>query len=677
MTPIKLRGRLAQLVPAAVIISACGVALGAQTGSRPMVAEDLFALKEIGEIRISPDGATVLFTVSTTDRQGGRSSQLLRLPAAGGQPAAVAGALEGASSVRWSPDGTRIAFFAGKSGKPALWVLRLSTREPTLVCDHERLSALIAKPGNSLAWSPDGSQLAFTGTTEPPPGFQDPLVIRRIQFKTSTAFSDNGRSHIYVVSAAGGRPRAVTSGNYDEHSIDWGGNGEEIIFLSNREADPDANFNYDIFAVNVGSGATRQITRTPGVELEPKVSPDGRQIAYLGMKRPLTTIDSIAEDAHVWVIPAAGGVGRELNGSLDRRSGSPEWAPDGKAIVYTAIDHANTVLYRVPAGGGRSVILVDRQGQAGPFSIDREGSIVFGLSDPLMPREIFRLRAGSTRSEQLTAMNHEVKQWQLSAPQTITFRSFDGTEIEGWLYPAAQATGRSPMILFIHGGPHNINAYSFNFGFQYNSARGYATLAINPRGSTGSGQKFSDGCINNWGGGDYKDLMAGIDYVLKTHPEIDGSRLGVTGGSYGGFMTNWIITQTNRFKAAVSHRSISNLISFYGTSAVGDLMHTEFNGYPWNGENFALLWKWSPLAHVKNTVTPTMFIHGEIDNICPITQAEEMYTALRRRGIPAELVRYPREGHGLREPKHQMDGMLRGLEWMDHFLKGEGRAFRQ
>jgi dipeptidyl aminopeptidase/acylaminoacyl peptidase len=199
--------------------------------------------------------------------------------------------------------------------------------------------------------------------------------------------------------------------------------------------------------------------------------------------------------------------------------------------------------------------------------------------------------------------------------------------------------------------------------------RGYAVLAMNPRGSSGYGQKFSDGCLNDWGGGDYKDLMAGVDHVLQTHPEIDGERMGVMGGSYGGFMTNWIITQTPRFRAAVSIASLSNLISFYGTSLYQDLVHAEFSGFPWEGENFELLWKWSPLRHVKNAATPTLFLHGEQDNDVHITQAEEMFTALRRRGIEAALVRYPREGHGFREPKHQLDSLERGLAWMDRFLK--------
>jgi dipeptidyl aminopeptidase/acylaminoacyl peptidase len=192
-------------------------------------------------------------------------------------------------------------------------------------------------------------------------------------------------------------------------------------------------------------------------------------------------------------------------------------------------------------------------------------------------------------------------------------------------------------------------------------------LYLNPRGSSGYGQKFSDGTINEWGGGDYRDLMAGVDEVLRKNSWVDGERLGVTGGSYGGFMTNWIITQTPRFRGAVTVASLSNLISFYSTSLYQDLIHAEFGGFPW--DNFDLLWQWSPLRYVRQVQTPTLFIHGENDNDVHITQAEEMYMALKRRGVETVLVRYPREGHGLREPKHRVDALERTINWFDRYVK--------
>jgi dipeptidyl aminopeptidase/acylaminoacyl peptidase len=311
------------------------------------------------------------------------------------------------------------------------------------------------------------------------------------------------------------------------------------------------------------------------------------------------------------------------------------------------------------------VALLEDRAQVGPFDVARDGTVVFSSSNPVTPGELYLLRQG--RVTRLTGLNSEaIRDWDLVQPEVFHFRSFDGTNVEGFLYAPAR---KAPVVLSIHGGPHGMLGYAFTGAFQLNASRGYATVAINPRGSSGYGQRFSDGCVNDWGGGDYRDLMAGLDYVLETHPALDRTRLAVRGGSYGGYMTNWVITQTQRFKAAVSLAGLSNLISFYGTSLYQDLMHAEFGGFPWAGGHYDLLWQRSPLRDVERVTTPTLFLHGEQDNDVPITQAEEMYVALRRRGVESMLVRYPREGHGFHEPKHQLDSTLRELEWLDRFLK--------
>jgi dipeptidyl aminopeptidase/acylaminoacyl peptidase len=666
-------------VRSAALLLAFSIAagLGEARESKPMEPADQFALQDVGEVRISPDASTIVFSVTTTDLAANRStSQLMRVAAAGGNPTVLEGVPAGANTVRWSPDSRKIAFFATVDGRGGIWVYDLASAQLTRVCDYDRTNRFISKTGNALAWSPDGTRLAFTGTLEPVARGTDPYVTSRIQYKTRTALSDDRRLHIYVVPLPAGAPKALTTGDFDEHSIDWEGDGSEIVFLSNRESDPDANHNYDIYAISVSSGRVRQITRTPGVEMEPRVSPDGRWIAYTATTRTVTTIDSVAEDAHVFVVSASGGTPQELNHALDRRSSSPEWTPDGMGVLYTASDRGKTVLYRVSVKGGASVALIDRKAQVGPFSMARDGLIAIGISDPTMPREVFRFRPDAAL-HQVTSLNAAaVRSLKLVSPETITFKSFDGTEIEGWYYPPAGANGSparpadasSPLILSIHGGPHGMYGYGFNAGFQIQSGHGYATLALNPRGSSGYGQAFSDGTLLNWGGTDYKDLMAGVDHVLKLKPEIDKQRLAVMGGSYGGFMTNWVITQTTRFKAAVSSASVSNLVSFYATSLYQDLVHAEFDGFPWDGSNTELLWKWSPLAHVKQVTTPTLFIHGEQDNDVHITDAEQMYTAMRRRGVDAALARYPREGHGFREPKHIVDRLERTLAWFDRYL---------
>jgi dipeptidyl aminopeptidase/acylaminoacyl peptidase len=656
---------------APLMIALVALGLGPE---QPMQPADQFALQEVGEVRISPDATTVIFSVATTDLQANRiTTRLMRVAASGGAPVALEDVPPGANTVRWSPDSRKIAFFATRDGEAALWTYDLASAALERVSRYDRSNSFISKAGNSLAWSPDGTRLAFTGTLDPVTRGTDPYVTSRLQYKTRTGLSDDRRTHIYVVPASGGTAKAITTGDFDEHSIDWAGDGSEIVFLSNRASDPDANLNYDIYAVSVSSGRVRQITSTPGVEMEPRVSPDGRWIAYSATTRAVTTIDSVAEDAHLFVVSASGGTAQELNHALDRRSSAPEWTPDGLAVLYTAADRGKTVLYRVSVKGGASIALIDRKAQVGPFSMARDGLIALALSDPAMPREVFRFRPDAAL-QQLTSLNTALaKSWKIVAPETFAFKSFDGTEVEGWYYPpvadAKPARASVPMILSIHGGPHGMYGYGFNPAFQIQSGHGYATLAVNPRGSSGYGQAFSDGTLKNWGGGDYQDLMAAVDHVLKVKPEIDAQRLGVTGGSYGGFMTNWVITQTPRFKAAVSSASVSNMVSFYATSLYQDLVHAEFDGFPWDNGNFELLWKWSPLAHVGNVSTPTLFIHGELDNDVHITEAEQMYTALRRRGIEAALARYPREGHGFREPAHNLDRTRRSLAWFDRHLK--------
>lgn len=642
----------------------------ARSAKVPLSAGDTLAVKTITEVAPSPDGKTIVFAEGSVDLAANRTRErLMRIAVSGGEPSVVANAPEGASSVRWSPDGTRIAFIAAREKNSAVYVLEIASGKLTRVCDYKRSNSFVAHSGNMLAWSPDGTRIAFAGTVEPDPPVQDPLVVTRILYKTRTSFSDNRRAHIFVAPATGGEPRAVTTGNYDEHSIDWGGDGREIVFLSNHEKDPDALLNYDIFAVNVASGAVRQITHSPGVEMEPRVSPDGRSIAYTATKRKITTIDSVAEDAHAWVVPAAGGEGRELNASLDRRTSAIAWSPDGKSVRYTVGDHGSVLACTTFVSTGETSCKIGKGAQVGSLGIAWDGSMAFTLSSPGMPPELFRVAAGGGEPHQLTRINAEfAASHQLATPEEVDFASFDGTRIQGWFYPALNASGRAPMILTIHGGPHGQFGYAYNPAAQFYAGRGYAVLAINPRGSSGYGQHFSDGSVDNWGGGDYRDLMAGVDHVLATHSNIDSGKLFVTGGSYGGFMTNWVITQTNRFKAAVSVASVSDMISFYATSMYQDLVHAEFRGFPWADDNYALLWKWSPLAHVKNATTPTMFLHGENDNDVHITQAEQMFTALRQRGIESELVRYPREGHGFREPKHRLDATERTVAWFDRFL---------
>jgi dipeptidyl aminopeptidase/acylaminoacyl peptidase len=708
---------------------------------QPMRPQDILRVANLTDAQISPNGQWAVYTVSSveddkalntlwlarlalepypipTPTLSRRSVPYIDWPEIRSTPRPLLPGNWNASTPRWSPDSNSIAFVSQHEEQNGIWIVKLDKPEPRFLTPITSTNFFITYAGESFSWSPDSRRIAYISAKPETPESSsvskrtdDPRVIDRIQYKSRTSFSDNRRTHVWVIDVDRPLPQQLTSGLFYDHAVAFSPRGDEIVFLSNREPDPDANNNSDIFAVDL-SGETRQITQTKGCEYDPAWSPDGRSIAYTATTREITTIDSVAEDTHLRIIPAAGGSAKELATDQDRRVRDPHWSPDGRSIVYLAGDHGYTTIFKTGIDGGRvsRFSLFGLDGQVGgafdnqdsklrtesgeplaiaqPFQItsfsfsNRSQTVARGnavessfpfvvtMGNALRPSEVWAGYGSLAPLRRLSGHNDSLlRSLRLVLPEEINFPSFDGTQIQGWLMrpPGCSSDRKCPMILSIHGGPHGMYGWSFNPAFQVYAARGYGVLFLNPRGSSGYGQKFSDGTINEWGGSDYRDLMAGVDEVLRKNSWVDGNRLGVTGGSYGGFMTNWIITQTPRFRGAVTVASVSNLISFYSTSLYQDLIHAEFGGFPW--DNFDLLWQWSPLRYVRQVQTPTLFLHGENDNDVHITQAEEMYMGLMRRGVETVFVRYPREGHGLREPKHRVDALERTANWFDRFVK--------
>lgn len=725
-----------------VLVLLCQSTAAAQSSPNEITPNDINRVTNVSDAQISPNGLQIVYTVSIIEGNASKTSLWIVSNTAldaGMKPSGGAPLLPvdwNGSRPRWSPDGKWIAFRSAHNGQSGIWIVPSEGQvAPRFVTAVHETNYHLPYTGESFAWSPDSRRIAFIDAGQEPNDAlpaaskeDDPRIIDRIQYKSRTSFSDRLRTHLWIVDVAPGSTsasRQLTSGKYYDHAITWNPQGNEIAFLSNHEPDPETNNNSDIFAVDL-NGRTRQITRTRGCEYQPTWSPDGRLIAYTATKREITTIDSVAEDAHLWVIDAQGtGAGRELTAAQDRRARNPQWQQDSRSILYMTSDYGRTGVYRVNTNGGPiQTITFARTGssasegetqvkfenekrdspgskttsrlldgsQIGGFSIAYLKSVAASQSDPadsfnlsmaltigddLSPNEVWGI-SGNTKNavsanasaRRLSSHNDTwLKSLVLVKPEEFSFKSFDGTIIQGWLIKPAnfRAGEKYPLILSIHGGPHGMFGYSFNPSFQVYAACGYAVLYLNPRGSSGYGQKFSDGTLRNWGGGDYQDLMLGVDEAIRKNSWVDKNRLGVTGGSYGGFMTNWIITQTPRFKAAVASASVSNLISFYATSLYQDLVHAEFGGLP--ADNYDLLWRWSPIRYINKAQTPTLFIHGELDNDVHITQAEEMYMGLRRHGVESLMVRYPREGHGLGEPVHRVDALERTIGWFDRFLK--------
>ncbi len=639
---------------------------------RLVVPDDLLSLRDVSDVHLSPSGTKMAFVLSSIEKPSGREYSNIWVGSTdSGSLKQITEGEVNDSMPRWSPDGRQIAFSSNRGGQPSLWIVDAETGKSQMLATWSQSNSYISKPSEMMAWSPDGKEVAFAAA-EPAstPQATDPRVITRILYKSRTSFSDDLRTQIFAVSLADHTVRQLTHGDHDAHSLSWSSRGE-IVFLSNHAPDPDKDFHYDIFVLDPHTGTERKLTNAIGVAFSPTWSPDGNSIAYLATTRPVTTIDSIAEDTHVWAIARDGGTGKLISGKLDRRASSPQWSPDGHSVYFLAGNEGETNVYEVSKSGEIPRAVVQGPATVRFFSV--AGShLSFTRTDDVTPVEVWLAAADGSNRHPISTFNSEAASaWKLSTPQSFWFQSFDGTRVQGWLMPPTgfAADRTYPLILTIHGGPHGMFGYSFDFADQVEAAHGYAVLYINPRGSAGYGQNFSDGCVNDWGGGDYKDLMAGLDYAIAHNSWIDPENLGITGISYGGYMTNWAITQTQRFKAAVPISSLSNLISFYGTSLYQDLIHAEFNGMPWDSDNYEKLWQRSPLAHVKNANTPTMFVHGEQDHDVSIVDAEQMYSAMRWRGIEAELLRYPREGHGLHEPLHRIDHLNRSLEWFDRHLQ--------
>ena len=594
------------------------------------------------------------------------------------------------SSPRFSSTGAHHVFKStGDDGDYGIFVFDVALQEYQFLTPVKEAGTFLGhRAQRNYVWSPDGSEIAYisamvdsadpdeSGPDEGEDAGSDepewtPVVTERLLFKSRTALSSDLRSHILVIPVNGGEPRQLTDGDFDEHSIDWSPDGREIVFVSDRSADPDDIHGNDLWTVNVADGTIRRLTETAGPEFSPQYSPDAQWIAYLGADRPENTRDSPMETDHLKLIPSDGGPVRNLTLPLDRRLVDFAWSGDSDYLFFTAHDEGSIALYRVDVEDGSIHPIVTGEMRIAGFAVSpTRDRIVYRNETAERGLELHLVNFDGSWHRQVTqAQDPFMANVPVAVSDTFWFESFDGTPVQGWLTRPVpfDPDARYPALLSIHGGPHSNTGYMiYNWPSQAMAERGYAVVQINPRGSTGYGQEFADGTLRDWGGGDYEDLMAGMDAVLARNAWVDPERLGVLGYSYGGYMTNWVITQTDRFKAALAGGSLSNLISFYGTSIYHLLVETEFPGETW--ENYELLWDRSPLKHVANVTTPTLFVHGDADHDVPIEQAEEMYVALRKLGVEAQLVRYPEIGHMLGREAY-FDLLERSPDWFDRLLK--------
>jgi len=626
-----------------------------------------------GGPQISPDGRQIVYTRWWVDKMNDRWKASLWLMNADGSRNRW---LLDAVTARWSPDGSRIAWVASGEPSGAQIFVRYMDAEGAVT----QVTRLDQGPG-ALAWSPDGRWIAFTmlvpeagtlsaavpgrpaGATWSP----EPKIVERLDYRRDySGYSDAGHGQIFVVPAGGGTPRQLTSGPWDHNAPAWTSDGKQLLFSSLRVQEAEYEWREsEIYAVDVASGDIRQLTHRKGPDAGPVASPDGKLVAYTGYD----WTDDTYIASRLYLMNADGSNPRDISGGLDRSPENLLWAPDGGGVYFSAQSEGRSDFYFAPLTG-KPRKLTSGADYLTVMSLSNTGLAAGTRTTATDPGNIVTLDLKNPVPQQITDINGDLLAGKgLARTEEIWYTTADGFRIQGWIMrPPGFDPGRKyPLMLAIHGGPHGAYGNDFSFQFQLWAARGYAVLYTNPRGSTGYGEKFLWGTWGGWGNRDMQDVLGGVDYAVQHYP-VDSQRLGVTGYSYGGFLTNWIITHDTRFRAAVSGAGISNWISDYGTADIPRTKESEFFGAPWEHGSAQLLQKQSPIMYAGAVTTPTLFVHGETDFRVPIEQAEQMYTALQKRKVPATFVRYPDSYHGGWTPWNTVHRYYQELAWWARWL---------
>jgi dipeptidyl aminopeptidase/acylaminoacyl peptidase len=662
-----------KIVLAAVLL--CGL-LPTQVRAdvRRLEPDDVFNLKDVSDPRISPDGAFVAYTVTSLDRKEDEAdADLYLVPVAGGEPLRLTTSPKSETTARFSPDGRLIAFLSDRDGKKTqVWLMGRHGGEAFRLTSY-------ASEVSDIAWSPDSKRLALV-VRDPDPeddeaeGDDDsgrkaktpkPIVIRRRQFmRDGEGYLREFRKHIHVFDVAARSTVQVTEGPYDDGEPAWTPDGQSLVFSSNRTADPDSNQNTDIFVVAATAGAKpRALSTGPEADAGATVSPDGKWVAYVADGDPA---DLWYGTNSIVLVPLSGTTPpKALTRSLDRNAFGPRFSHDSKWVYFIVEANGNRHICRVSVLGGPIETVVGGERTVGAFDLGPKDEIVFQESRPDLPGEISLATAREPR--RLTFTNDEfLKGIRLSPVERFQAKSPDGTVVDGFLTrPPDSPKGKLPTILRIHGGPTLQYDSSFEIQWQVLAAQGFAVVAANPRGSAGYGRAFARAIWADWGNHDFDDVMAALDHVIAMGV-ADPDRLGVGGWSYGGILTDNVITKTDRFKAAISGAGDSNYLAGYGTDEYQYEWEVEL-GLPWKNAD---LWvHLSPFTRIDRAKTPTLVLCGSSDMNVPLLNSEQLYQALKRLGVETELVIYPGAAHDIERPSFQKDRLERYIAWYSAHLK--------
>ncbi len=687
--------KLLLLTIGVLVVAVSAGRLGAADPPESWTAEVMMTVKRIGSVQVSPDGKEAVYTVREavmeSDRSEYRTHLYLYNPGGGcGGGCRLTQGDASCDDPQWSPDGRCIAFVSARSGKKNLWIISPAGGEA------QQLSDVKTGVGN-YKWSPKGDALAFTALDAPTA--EDEKAARQ---KNDARVVDEKpkMSRLYIIPYVESDPirrqeaRLLTNGDFSlttennkagRAPFDWSPDGKTIVFAHAKSAAPNDWPSSDLSLVDVADSKIRPLVHSGAAAASPLYSPDSKSIAYVAGDDP----PKWADGGRVHVIPAAGGQPRALAETSDgwgRYSELVGWSADGKKLYFSEAHHMSLKLLTLPLDGGAPETVYDRPGMSpgGVFLNARRTHFGFSWEDWDMMPEAWIAQVDHFSTAQLSNVNAQWTAGRLPAHgQTAVnkWKSKDCHEIEGLLtYPIGWERGkRFPLVLIIHGGPMGAFMRSYDGTPTYHpvaafAARGYAVLRPNPRGSVGYGLKFRRANYGDWGGGDFADLMAGVDHVID-QGIADPDRMGVMGWSYGGYMTSWIITHTHRFAAASAGGAVTDLAAFTGTADIPDFLPDYFGGEFWDKPE--VYQEHSPISHVKGVTTPTLIQHGELDERVPLSQGEELYNALKRQGCTTKMVIYPRTHHGIEEPRLLLDSMNRNLEWFDRYVRdarGDGNG---
>lgn len=682
------------------VICVTWLSLALPAAPRPIAADDIYAFRWAADPQIAPDGSRVIFTqVTVNAKHDGYDTALWLVSTNGGAPRPLtAGPRD--SSPRWSPDGTRLAFQRSveKDGKPQpgqIWILPMDGGEA-------RPLTSITKGASSPVWSPDGTRIAFTSTTKAEDAEKkkddepsDVRVITRAVYRSNgSGYVDFDRpAHIWTISAQPGPQTAaqITTGIFSESAPSWSPDGARLYFTSNR--DPEPYFQApsgDLYSVAASGGSTSLALHIDGPLHGAALSPDGKSLAFVSSTngKPIRSYSQ----PDLWISALAHPQPRNLTADYDfdigggpggdqapPRAGGPSgpiWSPDGRTLITLAEEHGTANLKRIHAETGKLEALTTGNHTIYGYSATPDTArMVVAISTPTNIGDLFLLDTATKALRRLTNINETLfSQLQLTEPEMIWYDSFDGKKIQAWVQrpPNFQAGTKYPLILNIHGGPHSAYGYVFDHEFQWMAAKGYVVLYPNPRGSTSYGQDFGNIIQFAYPGDDYKDLMTGVDEVLR-RGWADPARMAVTGGSGGGVLTNWTIGHTDRFQAAASQRSIADWTDFWYTADFALFQPTWFRGAPWQEE--ADFKARSPITYIEKIKTPTLFIEGGSDlRTPPSAGGEQMFRALKYRHVPTAMVQFPGESHELSrsgKPTHRVERLQHIVAWFDKFVLGQ------